>query len=89
MNGSGKTALGIRENGSPPIPKESEETLVCRRKSLAIFDVRRRVPRKFMEFSGDRKNKIFDEINNTWICLIPLRGIRQMKIFLSTHFMGR
>ena len=32
----------------------SEETLVCRRKSQAIFDDRRRVPRKLIEFSGDR-----------------------------------
>ena len=30
-----------------------KRTLVCRRKSQAIFDGRRRVPRKFMEFSGD------------------------------------
>ena len=129
INGSTKTALGIRENGSPPIPgplrfqrnlrgrpffrfacfspshrwlgkknlrhapanpfmrfarravnrkerqdfipsapqgqrkktRESEETLLCRRKSLAIFDGRGRVPRKFIEFSGDneKKSKIF------------------------------
>ena len=34
--------------------RESEETLLCRRKSQAIFDGRGRVPRKFIEFSGDR-----------------------------------
>ena len=57
INGSRKTAFGIRENGSPPIPSESEETLLCRRKSLAIFDGRGRVPRKFIEFSGDNEKK--------------------------------
>ena len=35
----------------------SEETLLCRRKSLAIFDGRGRVPRKFIEFSGDNEKK--------------------------------
>ena len=40
--------------------RESKETLVSRRKSLAIFDGRRRVPRKFYEFSGDREEKIED-----------------------------
>ena len=40
--------------------REWEETLLCRRKSLAIFDGRGRVPRKFYEFSGDREEKIED-----------------------------
>ena len=34
---------------------------LCRRKSQAIFDGRGRVPRKFIEFSGDNEKKIFDE----------------------------
>ena len=65
---------GFAENGMPfsgarsaiGAPKESEKTLVSRRKSPpgppslmgaqgAIFDGRRRVPRKFMELSGDRE----------------------------------
>ena len=45
------------DGGSPPIPKESEETLLCRRKSQAIFDGRGRVPLKFIEFSGDNEKK--------------------------------
>ena len=49
--------FSTRDGGSPPISKESEGTLLCRRKSLAIFDGRGRVPRKFIEFSGDNEKK--------------------------------
>ena len=40
-----------------------EETLFCRRKSQAIFDGRGRVPRKFIEFSGDNEKKDRSIIN--------------------------
>ena len=59
--GSAKTSP--REPRSPiGPPKNWEETLVSRRKSQAIFDGRRRVPRKFHEFSGDRVPSDFKEM---------------------------
>ena len=65
--------------------------------------------------AGREKKEIFDEINNTWICLFPFGELdksviaqkiacdflsdlgfvfslsrkERLKIFLSTHFMGR
>ena len=100
FHGSGKTALGIRENGSPPISKESEETLLCCRKSLAIFDGRGRksqaifdgrgrVPRKFIEFSGDNEKKdrrsFFLRKKRSKRGARSKIGLPSLKLFLPTH----
>ena len=65
-----------------------KRTLVCRRKSQAIFDGRRRIPRKFMEFSGDsgivKNSPFFSDISPD-----SERSRRKSVLFLSEKGPGK